>query len=58
MELEPKIMVLVDLADGQPPVPCNTVREAEFFVTLWRTFRGDSGALERIRKLAHDRYSG
>jgi hypothetical protein len=49
MRQEPKIIILLDLADGQPPIQCNGLSEANFFADLWRAYHGNFEALARIR---------
>src|SRR5262245_25024041 len=36
MRQEPRIIILLDLSDGQPPISCRSVQEAEFLADVWR----------------------
>lgn len=54
MTYEPKIRVLLDLSDGQPPIECGSLQEAQFLEDIWRAFHGDAFALMRARQRQRD----
>ncbi len=35
MKTEPKILSMLDLGDGSPPIACNGLQEARFFEKVW-----------------------
>jgi hypothetical protein len=49
MKYEPKIKISLDLSDGQPPIECRSIQEAEFFEDIWRASQGDREALARAK---------
>jgi hypothetical protein len=49
MTNQPRILNLLDLGDGLPPIACNSPQEAAFFADLWLGYHGDPDALARLR---------
>jgi hypothetical protein len=49
MTNEPRIIILLDLRDGLPPITCNSPQEAAFFADVWLGYHGDADALARLR---------
>jgi hypothetical protein len=49
MRFPPKIMIALDLSDGQAPIQCNDIVEAEFFADIWRASQGDAEAMDRLK---------
>lgn len=46
----PRILILLDLGDGEPPIQCNSAQEAEFLADVWLAYCGDIGAAKRASK--------
>ncbi len=42
-------MIALDLSDGQAPIQCNDIVEAEFFADIWRASQGDAEAMDRLK---------
>jgi hypothetical protein len=47
---EPRIVILLYLDDGDPPIVCTTVEEAAFLADVWRAAHGDLVAVERLQQ--------
>ena len=50
MTNEPRILILLDLGDGQAPIACNSPQEAAFFADLWLAYHGNVDALARAKR--------
>jgi hypothetical protein len=48
--VEPRIVILLYLDDGDPPIVCTTVEEAEFLADVWRASHGDLVAITRLKQ--------
>jgi hypothetical protein len=51
MNKEPRVIVSVDLGDGEPPIACTSFHEAVFFQAIWKAYHGDYRALALARTL-------
>ncbi len=50
MRREPKVKIILDLADGEPPITCGSLPEALFLADIARAAEGDADALGRLRE--------